>query len=87
LECPARPLLSVAAPPFNTLLPLLSEAAGAQGSVKGRILLIVPLWTAQPWWPLALRLSQGIFWTFRGLPWISPAGKRASFRAVAFWVG
>lgn len=86
-DCPPAPKLSVAAPPWNRLLPLLSGALADPGAIKGRVLMLLPLWPAQPWWPLAVQLAQGKMLTFRGKPWLSPAGKRANFNAVAVWLG
>ncbi len=80
-------VLSVAAPPWNQILVLLSEAAGAHDTLRGSIFLLLPHWPAQPWWPLAVRLVRGLLWEFRGLPWKSPSGKRLPYKAVGFWVG
>jgi hypothetical protein len=86
LELPPHPLLSVVVPPWPRILPLLSEAAADRHKVKGQALIIVPKWPAQPWWPLAIQLAGGMFLQFKGFPWISPAGKRSKFLAVAFWL-
>jgi hypothetical protein len=79
--------LSVAAPPWNQILALLNEAGAAPEEVKGSIFLILPHWPAQPWWPLAVALANGLLWQFRGTPWISPGGKRLPYTAVGLWVG
>ena len=50
-DCPPLPALSVAAPPWPRILPLLSEAAAGHAN-HARVLLVVPYWPAQPWWPL-----------------------------------
>ena len=86
-EVPGAPAVSVAAPPWNRLLGLLSAAVAAPEKIKGPLFMIVPLWPAQPWWPLVLQLSNNCLWSFNGNPWVSPAGKRAKFQAVGFWLG
>jgi hypothetical protein len=87
-DCPPLPALSVAAPPWNRILALLSEAA--QGSAtqrcNRRILLILPHWPAQPWWPLAVRLAENRLLEFKGTPWVGPSGRRAPYGAIALWV-
>lgn len=76
-DCPALPRLCVAVPPWHQVMPLLSEAVGAPENVRGKkILLIVPHWPAQPWWPLLLRVAKGRLITFGAKPWVSPAGHR-----------
>ncbi len=79
-------LVSMAAPPWNQILALLSEAAAAPAGNLHPVFLLLPYWPAQPWWPLATRLARGLLWEFWGTPWISPAGKRLPFWAVGFWV-
>lgn len=86
-DCPPLPSVSVACPPWNQALPLLSEALGDQGRIKGRILLILPEWPAQPWWPLLLRVAQGKLLTFGSRPWVSPAGVRPLYGARGVWIG
>ena len=86
-ECPPAPQLSVAAPPWNRLLALLSALVAGRVKVRGKVLLVAPHWPAQAWWPLLERLSQGRLLQFKGNPWVSPAGKRAPDGAVAIWVG
>lgn len=83
-ECPPAPNLSVVVPPWQRILDLVSEAA--QGKVKASCLLVLPFWPAQPWWPLVTRLAGHKLWIFKGHPWISPGGKRLSYKAIAFWV-
>lgn len=75
-DCPPRPALSVAAPPWPQLLPLLSAAAAGHAN-HARVLLIAPYWPAQPWWPLLQRLSEGKLLMLPGKPWVSPGGRRA----------
>ena len=43
-EVPAHPLISVAAPPWNRILHLLSAALADPGAIKGKLLVILPLW-------------------------------------------
>ena len=86
-DCPPLPALSVAVPPWNRLLALLSEVAADHANIKGRILLITPMWPAQPWWPLLIRLSQGKLVTFPGNPWMTRARKRVPHKAVGIWIG
>lgn len=86
-DCPPAPLLSVAVPPWNRALALLSEAGGAQENLKGRIFLVLPKWPTQPWWPLLLRLAQGKLVDLGTKPWISPAKFRPNYGAVGVWIG
>lgn len=83
-DCP-RHALSVAVPPWQHLLSVVSEAA--QGKTAGRTLLVLPLWPSQPWWPLVVRLARGLLWTFKGTPWIASNGRRLPYQAVGLWVG
>lgn len=84
-DCPPAPLKSVLVPPWSRILDLVSEAA--RGQLRCSALLILPLWPAQPWWPLILRLAAQKLWTFQGTPWLSPGGRRLPYKAVALWVG
>ena len=84
-DCPPWPRLSVAVPPWHRILQLLSEAAAAPERTK-RILLVLPHWPAQPWWPLAVRLANSRLLQLPGKPWLTPQGKPAPHGAVALWV-
>jgi hypothetical protein len=53
-ELPPAPTLSVVAPPWPRILPLLSEAAADRKLIKASAFIILPYWPAQPWWPLAV---------------------------------
>ena len=64
LELPASPLLSIVIPPWPRVLLLLSELAADGPKIKGQALIVLPHWPAQPWWPLAVHLSGGMFLKF-----------------------
>ncbi len=85
-DCPPAPVLSVVAPPWNRILPLLSEAGADRAKIAGKILVLLPHWPARPWWPLAMCLAQGRILKFKGKPWVSPGGRRAPHQAVTIWV-
>ena len=86
-DCPKAPLLIVAAPLFNRILPLLSQALADHQSLRCQTLLILPYWPAQPWWPLVERLAKGKIVKIPGKPWVSPAGRKAPYSAIAIWIG
>lgn len=86
-DCPPAPSVSIAVPPWNQALSLLSEAGADHANITGSILLVLPEWPAQPWWPLMLRLSRGKILHFGPKPWVSPGNKRPPYGAVAIWIG
>lgn len=87
-ECPRLPKVSVGVPPWSYILGLLSSAQDLDWNLR-RVLLVLPYWPGQIWWPLARSL--GHLWLLQGQPWLNPWSRsqqqQPRWRAVALPLG
>ena len=76
----------VAMLPWHHLLPLLQEGLCVQDSIMP-VALILPMWRAQPWWPLLMRFPSARVVRLPGLPWKSAANRPGKWAAIALFLG
>ena len=75
--------VSVLSPRWKDILALCTAVQSAPVRAHQALLIILPFWPAQLWWPLARRL--GPLFLLPGYPWLNPAAPRTAqprWRAV-----